>query len=258
MYNVRNRYLFGGRDPTNFRPQAFFKEGYVDKLVKQRGPDLPFALLRTYNTTQQTNNIVAYSIYGTRQHYYDGLIHNILAIRDYMPGWTARIYMHDQVPVVYRDQLVDLGATVVTVRDPIVRAGNSAGMFWRFDALTMPGTNVAIYDAENLMDHPQMQEILDFFKSPGAPYMYADRTWPWPRQHVRAGQVMRKKAFTVPFDTAFLQNWPLREPFGADEYFTTVCIGEQLRRDILQVPYSLDTHFARTRVPSNLAERCRH
>ena len=88
--------------------------------------------------------------------------------------------------------------------------------------------------------------------------MYADRTWPWPRQHVRAGQVMRKKAFTVPFDTALLQNWPLRGPFGADEYFTTVCIGEQLRRDILQVPYSLDMHFARTRVPSNLAERCRH
>jgi len=257
MYTARNYYFFGGRDPTNFRPQAFYKKGYVDDLVAQRGPDPPYTIVETYNTTQQTQSVFAYSIYGTTQRYYDGLIHNIAAIREYMPGWSARIYMHDQVPVEYRDRLVDMGATVVTVRDPMVHVGNGAGTFWRFDALTMPETNVAIYDAENRLDPVQMQEVLDFFKSPGAPYMYADRTWPWPRQHVRAGQILRKAEFDVPFDTAVLENWPLREPFGSDEYFTTVCLGEQLPRDVLQLAYGLDAYVVRTRVPSKLADRCR-
>merc|ERR1712072_1554185 len=94
-------------------------------------------------------------------------------------------------------------------------------------ALCEADKDVVIVDADNKLDAPQTNEILQFF---------AERTWPWPRENVRAGLILKKKEMgEMPFTAAQVRHWPLREPFGTDEYFTTLMIGEKMSKQDLKI-----------------------
>ena len=136
LYRFRNAVFFGGRDPTNFRPRAFFEEGYADQYIDKHGVDPAFHVISEHNVNINHTKIVAYSLYGSKQKYLNGMLHNIRVIPERMPGWTVRIYLNEKVPRAYVNILRHFKhVEVIEVYDPIVEPGNGAGTFWRFLAL---------------------------------------------------------------------------------------------------------------------------
>ena len=227
------------------------------RLIDTRGNDPPFQIVGEHNVRANHTRIVSYSLYGNKEKYLVGMLHNIRVIHERMPGWTVRIYLNNQVPPEYVHNLMkDTGIEVITVDDTAVKPGNGAGTFWRFLALCEPDKDVVIVDADNELDPPQIHEILQFFAHKGRPYMFTGRTWPWPSRHVGAGYIFKKKQIgAMPFTADQVIHWPLRVPFGADEYFTTLMIGETLPLRDLNIRHDPSLPFVRNRVASRFASR---
>ena len=131
FYNISRK-----NDIEKFRPKAFFKRGYLNNYTKTIPPNIPFEIIKKYNTDDSVQNVISYSLYGNNPKYFKPLEDNIQKIKQYLPGWKMRVYLHDKVPRKIRKELVDFKIEVFIVKDKHVQPGNSAGAFWRFLPLT--------------------------------------------------------------------------------------------------------------------------
>lgn len=82
-----------------------------------------------FETLDRRRNVIAYSLWGTKERYLVGAERNATLAPSIYEGWSCRFYMDDSVPVDTRHRLIDLGADLVMMPRP----GTAfAGLFWRF------------------------------------------------------------------------------------------------------------------------------
>jgi len=80
-----------------------------------------------------TKCVVSYGLYGTDPKYNQGAIRNAELVKTIFPGWTARFYHREDVPVSILNELKELGAELVLMsKGSQTTKGAIAGMFWRF------------------------------------------------------------------------------------------------------------------------------
>ena len=94
------------------------------------GQPLASAPVPPFDPTRPQQNVVAFSLWGTRATYVDGAIANAGLVRALYPGWTCRVYLDSSVPQQALDALRQAGAQIV----PMPHTGTQYGLFWRFFA----------------------------------------------------------------------------------------------------------------------------
>jgi len=173
-----------------------------------------------YNKT--CTRILSYSLYGNNPKYYRYMRRNIRAARFHYPGWCVRVHVHELSRKSFYQPLVNDGAQVFIMHDPMVRPGNAAGMFWRFLPLTERGLSVIVLDSDDLITKYRA-DVLDPILS-GADGKCFGGLWtsPFPRTFVRGACIVKFPPCTVAFTEHELRHYPVRTPFGADEYFITM------------------------------------
>lgn len=83
-----------------------------------------------FNPDTSAKNIIAFSLWGDKPHYYEGAKRNAIIARALYPGWRCRFYCNETVQESFREELGSLGAQVAMMESH----GNTAfdGLFWRF------------------------------------------------------------------------------------------------------------------------------
>jgi len=209
-----------------WRDRAFFEPCFVSDWRALVGDDPPFRVLRSYNYNARATRILSYSLYGDNPVYFAKMRANIIAVPKVYPGWSVRVYLHDQSPQSLRRSLVDSGAQVFVVHDPMVRPGNAAGMFWRFLPLADPSLSVYVRDADD--DVARYKGVV--FDPLTPPQCYSG-LWvgPYPKSYVRASCILKLAGCKLSFSESTVRNWPVRAPYGADEYFIATMAAVQPR-----------------------------
>jgi len=221
-------------DPTTgahrkrLRWRVAFEPGFYQQHLKAQPPERPFVVVGA--PVRPADRVVSYSLYGTNPKYMRYMQGNLDVIRDDLPGWRARIYLHEGAPREWRDHLERDGVDLFVVRDRHVVPGNSAGAFWRFMPLCEPGVDCVVMDADNPLTPPLVREIKEFFAHAGGAVVRHDNTFPWPVEAIRATDVFKKRALRLPFDGEQLRRYPHRSTFGSDEAFLLAEVAPHLER----------------------------
>lgn len=115
----------------------------------------------------RTRNVVAFSLWGTRDIYTLGAIANARAVPALFPGWICRFYHDDSVPRPVLDELARLGAE--TVEMP-AGSGPSHGLYWRF--LVSDDPTVARFLCRDCDSRPTAREkaAVDAWITSGLPF----------------------------------------------------------------------------------------
>lgn len=78
---------------------------------------------------RKEKRVISFGLYGARDKYTQGAIHNAEISQTYFPGWVCRFYVTNDVPTNVIDKLKSLGAEIELIPPSM---GYSSGMFWRF------------------------------------------------------------------------------------------------------------------------------
>lgn len=108
-------------------------------------------------------NVFSFCIYNKyNDFYYEGLLENIIIIHKHFPGWDIFVYVGNDVPEWYVDQLKSKGV--------IIRYTNEVGsinMIYRFLAIEEPGVELMmVRDADSRVHWKDRWAIREFVKSP--------------------------------------------------------------------------------------------
>lgn len=209
------RYGFLYPSKCDHRKDAFYKEGYMENLFKQK-KEVGFTVEKVLNKSNATN-IISYCIYGTNPKYYRNIVKNIKIADAEMSDWKVRVYVHNKVQQNFINELVKNGAEVYIVDDIICKPGNGAGTFWRFLPL-LEKANVIILDADDKLTSKEIQEIKYFFNNDHN-VILGSSTSPFPKSHLMACKLYKKKEFQVPWNEDFIKRYPIRSLWGSDEIF---------------------------------------
>jgi len=210
-----------------------FTPGYYREYLDAH-PERPFEVVGA--PVIPSKRVVSYSLYGNHPKYMRHMTHNFDQIRDKLPGWKARVYLHDQSPAEWRQALTRPDVDLFVVRDPEVVPGNSAGAFWRFMPLCEPGVDCIVMDADNELTDSLTKRIRRFYAA-GAAVIRHDNTFPWPIEAIRATDLFKKKEFALPFTTEQLRRYPHRSTFGSDEAFLLAEVAPYVKRQKAEVPF---------------------
>ncbi|CAO3438696.1 tetratricopeptide repeat protein [Azospirillum endophyticum] len=101
----------------------------------------------------RTRDIVAFSLWGTREVYTQGAVANARAVPALFPGWSCRFYHDESVPPALIAELGRLGAETVAMP---AGSGPSQGLFWRFLAADDP--SVARFLCRDCDSRPTLRE----------------------------------------------------------------------------------------------------
>ena len=198
-------------DRMPFRCRSYFEPGHYDALVRAAS-DPPFRVVQTLNA-RPAARLVSVSLYGDAPQYFERLPQISDAVR--ATGWRLRVYCGLDVPNATVRMLVSHDAEVMLVHDEAARAGNSAGMFWRFLPLLDPTVDVFVADAD---EWPFKSGRLAFFDSADDDAVVERKVLlPFPESHMQGDVLLKRRALQLPFGADFLSSFPLRHPFGADE-----------------------------------------
>ncbi|MBK1838903.1 tetratricopeptide repeat protein [Azospirillum sp. YIM B02556] len=101
----------------------------------------------------RARDIVAFSLWGTREVYTQGAVANARAVPALFPGWICRFYHDESVPPALIAELGRLGAETVAMP---AGSGPSQGLFWRFLAADDP--TVARFLCRDCDSRPTLRE----------------------------------------------------------------------------------------------------
>jgi len=209
-----------GKDRSiSFRSRAFFDVHFIQDWRTMVGDDPPFHLVSKHNYNASCTRVLSYSLYGNNPKYYKHMHRNIRDARYRYPGWCVRVHVHELAPKSLTQTLIDDGAQVFLIHDPMVRPGSAAGMFWRFLPLTEPGLSVIVLDSDDLITKYKTDVVDPILRNKVGKCFGGLWTAPFPKTHVRGACIVKFPPCTVAFSERRLRHYPVRTPFGADEYF---------------------------------------
>lgn len=121
---------------------------------------------------QPSRNVIAFSLWGSDTRYLQGALNNAVVARYLYPGWTARFYVDESVPLEVRRLLTQNGAEVMMVRG---MPAAEFGLYWRF--LVEDDERVAIYlvrDADSVLNVKERAAVGEWLRSGRAFHVMRD------------------------------------------------------------------------------------
>lgn len=228
------------------RWRVAFEPGFYRWHLANGPPERPFEIIDA--PAHPSRRIVTYSLYGNHPKYIRHMQSNLEAIRDKLPGWRARIYLHDRAPREWRDVLERDGVDLFVVRDDHIVPGNSAGAFWRFMPLCEPGVDCVVLDADDRLTSGRVRDIQKFFAHPGGAVVQHRNNHPWPVEAICAADLFKKGSLRLPFDGEQLRRYPHRSTFGSDEAFLLAEVAPYLPHQGVERRWGLHHMFVQSAV----------
>lgn len=134
--------------------------------------ELAAPVVRPFDVTRRSRNLISFSIWGDDVRYLNGAITNAIVARYLYPGWTARFYTDRSTPEGFRAALAQNGAQVVTVED---LPADRYGLFWQFLVEDDPEVDLyLVRDANSVMNIKERWAVADWLKSGRAFHVMRD------------------------------------------------------------------------------------
>jgi hypothetical protein len=222
-----------------------FTPGYYLEYLAAH-PERPFEIVGA--PVLPSKRVVSYSLYGNHPKYMRYMSRNFDQIREKLPGWKARVYLHEGSSSQWREALTRSDVDLFIVRDPEVVPGNSAGAFWRFLPLCEDDVDCIVMDADNKLTDALTDKIRKFFSATGGAVIRHDNTFPWPVEAIRATDMFKKKEFRLPFTTEQLCCYPHRSTFGSDEAFLLAEVAPHAELQGNKCPFLFHHYFVKETV----------
>lgn len=224
---------------SRWRLRAHYERGFFRQEKRRREPG--FRVVEELGPLRRqpgrpVHNIFSVSLYGSNPKYHRGALALARQVRDEWNscqlygrgGWYLRVYLHDACPENLASRLLGLNAQVFRVHDPLVRPGNSSGMFWRFLPLT-EDVRFVVLDADDRLQSRTMHRMLRAWTRRQSQHAAACGAYPWvrrvlsnhapwPRQHI-TGKWWGGDRIRASHRLNDITHYPVRTPFGADELF---------------------------------------
>ena len=110
-------------------------------------PDVPPP---AFDPAVPTENVIAFSLWGSDERYLAGALRNAKLAPDIYPGWRCRFYVDDTVPEETLSELSLHGSDIVRMERPNTFFG---GLFWRFHVACDPGIKrFLVRDADSVIN----------------------------------------------------------------------------------------------------------
>jgi hypothetical protein len=100
-----------------------------DRSATQKPFDISAVMVPPFDPTVRQRNVIAFSLFGSKEQYCEGAIRNAVAAHFLYPEWTCRFYTDESVPAEVTMRLHQEGAQIKRVGG--LPAGRF-GTFWRF------------------------------------------------------------------------------------------------------------------------------
>lgn len=128
--------------------------------------------VRTFNPDRHDRNIIAFSLFGADPRYLIGARNNAIVARYLYPGWRARFYVDESVPLEVRSGLQAEGAQVALVENA---SAKDFGLFWRFFVEDDPDVDIyLIRDADSVLNIRERVAVDAWLKSGRAFHVMRD------------------------------------------------------------------------------------
>ena len=226
---------------------------YSNVLTNHAEPGFTIAKQPPYSGNR--NPFISVSIYGTHRKYYDGLNQLIQQVSDHLPGWSVRVYCHNKVSEMYQAQLTThQHIELFTVHDPLVVPGNSSGAFWRFMPATELGRRFVVLDIDETIT-PRVLKAIQVWRESKLPYFRFNcgvqnckypSNFIWPEDCWCAGRWGCDGTVSIP--SQYIQQFPHRTTFGADECWLKFVMSPFSKTHGLCTVYPSKTHHLLSRV----------
>ena len=128
---------------------------------------------RAFDPDARTRNIIAFSLFGDDRRYLTGAMNNAIVARYLYPGWTARYYVDDSVPLAFQKQLATQGAQVLKLAGGW--KADRYGLFWRF--IVEDDEDIDFYlvrDADSVCNIKERAAVEDWLASGKAFHLMRD------------------------------------------------------------------------------------
>lgn len=180
-------------------------------------------------------NYISYSLYGTKQIYFCGLLANLELAKRHYPGWTIVVYCGHEIPTEFVDTLEKRG--VLVIYRNIWPTG--AGMFWRFEAVNLIDAERVIFrDCDSRISSRESTAVNQWIGSKKKLHVMRDH--PWHYKPILGGMwgVQGKDALKLIADA--LSNFTVTSfEYGDDQNF----LAEHVYPFFLNDIYSNDSFF---------------
>jgi len=200
-----------------FRGKTHFDQTFWKETLKK--PEEGFRIQDTMNLEQ--GNWISAALYGNASKYYEGAVKLSHDIQKDLPGWQMLIFLHDQVEEKWEKYLLDNDAKVIRVKDPLIKPGNSAGMYWRFMPVCYKCRFISV-DVDEDLNIPLLKKIIYKWEKSDQPYfrLVQVNPYPWPKHHV-TGKYWGHDGnrFEPDISPSDMQNFPHRTDYGSDEMY---------------------------------------
>lgn len=124
---------FGSTFKFNLINQTYIFESIAKEnkdIQKSNEDDLKLIKkIKKFSNTNHEKRVIAFGLYGSRDKYNIGAIHNAELVNTYFPGWICRFYVTSDVPNATITSLKLLGSEIEEIPSGM---GYTSGMFWRF------------------------------------------------------------------------------------------------------------------------------
>jgi hypothetical protein len=171
-------------------------------------------------------NLVSFSLYGSHPKYIIGAMRNVILYREFLPSWKCVFFLGTSISEEIETELKSLGAT--TIR----KAGteDASGMFWRFEAIGIPGTKLVIFrDCDSRPIMREIEAITQWVESEKTLHIMRDH----PMHNAKILGGMWGLNLTTPYfrqiDIPTLQ----KSEYGADQLFLAKHVYTSFRDDAL-------------------------
>lgn len=116
-----------------------------------------------FNPQTPQRNIIAFSLWGTKEIYTKGALFNVQFCKLIYPEWTCRFYLDRSVPKEIVDQLKARGAEIIMMDEP---QQPYAGLFWRFQVCHDDTVDrYLVRDADSLPNKRERAAVEDWIAS---------------------------------------------------------------------------------------------
>ena len=112
-------------------------------------------------------NIISFSLFGDQERYLTGAVKNVMAAKEYYPGWRCRFYCDDRVPKKTLSDIAQGGGQVKMMPRPQCFAD---GLFWRFLVAEDPTVvRFLVRDADSVVNKREQYAVNEWLMS-GKPF----------------------------------------------------------------------------------------
>jgi len=158
--------------------------------------------------------VISFGLYGAKEKYTIGAIHNAQIAKIYFPGWICRFYVTSDVP---EDVIAQLKALDSEIEKVPAGMGYSSGMFWRFMvAADSTVDRYIVRDVDSRLNARDRIAVEEWIESKYPVHIMRDHV-----NHciVMNGGMWGGVAGALSFMKERIEAWPSRDEYMADLHF---------------------------------------